>query len=1611
MAVIVKYIEFLREYNKLLERGSKNVYQQKDTLWLSEVKNVDIIKFNDFGLLFSDSDKEIIPRSLLQVSRPKKVLNEEEELLLSEEEVEENKLKQRIYSFFSRVEKETKKNTSLEFVCAFGLFNIQLGDNKVKVHLFNVPLKASIRHGTIYVGLNDKVDPYIDSYFLNHAEVDRYTLENIIKDFDNGIADNGIEYLQSDEFKELISKKTLELHSKLMFNPSVERLSEAAKGSFISYSPCFILRRKRPRYFQNLMNKIIEYTNENDPELTIFDILLGQKDNRLIKSTPYFSQLYEKNSNQIKHLNSNDFEAFFPLPYNKEQLAIYQNYKSHELSVVTGPPGTGKSHSIVNLLCAILAEGKRVLITAKTDKALESLLKKIPTQFNGLIMANVEQEHSSEYSLSNSIDSIRDLLLADGTYTINYDLEKLDDQKRQYTKQRTLLARTLNKEYERIRVDHLNKEFSLYELYALLKERAAEWEWLKDTVTEKIISKSEELITKIRQLVSLKNEEKESYEVDLSFLSSQLNQIDFEALERHKNEETNLLEKLEVSSMDDYLKDSIAFILSNLKGFNHSSIKTTNKAKLKQILNKCREVPLINERIYTNLTTSELIKNRNKYSRDITTYLSLIPKDKNKLNPLQRLFNSKLQEVKYLEGISLSDSFCDNRKDLLSLRKYIENFIQLYGQIELLIENELIEYNHSEQCNLFAMRKKVIEGIGTGETNLEILKNINNKLVDRFSKKYGINILQVEDLVAKAEKLNNIGSRALEVNESIDKTNSAIDYVTSQMHKFKFTSFENNEDVSSMLQTIENAKKKFSTYELFNETKDFLLKEIPKTTEHLLVSDTKDLIFNSDSFHLKIASKQVQDISKVDIQSTISKLNHYHEGITKLKGDILSGLAKENFKNRFTAEEKNSFVSNLNRYEYAFKQSKRGIKDADKFRRRAQDISQQIAPNVSCWVMKIDDVFQTLDQNPHVFDCVIVDEASQLDFNSLLLGYYTKSMIVVGDEKQTSPDGISILGDALDYLRDTKLSFMGEDAINIRADASLFSLSKMVAGTTNQTLREHFRCVPELIEFSKTHYYDNKIIPLKLISSNRLTPKQVHYVEDAYVIDKVVEKEIKEIGIKLNEILVDPLYDNKSIGVVSLGSANHTRALKDILVDIPQEKLEKHNIVVDNPTEFQGDERDVIIVSLGVGLEVDEKDQVKFPTAIVNNIENNLTPKLRGINVGLSRAKEQMILYHSLVLDELRSHDFRREIISFFYEDYEPVLKLDLPPNVEKSQRMLENRPKPFDSWFEYDVAKELIDNGFTFIVPQYEVKKQELFTNPRTGKEQYVHFKIDLVVYNNGMPVAIECDGDWFHSEVEDVAYDIERQEFLQRIGWKVHRITYSSYRINPKKEINRVIKFITDNTPKKRPHKAQDSKNINEIKKSNSKRIVAEDRKKRNINRNKPNEKTKRKRRRRNKKVARTYKKGNKVNLTPSTGVDKTIKKSNLYEMPPEEIARIYPTKEELRLRQLGLFSDEHFKDDEKYRRKKTKKIDPKEIVENSICKIVRLDANDEEVKIELKNISTNEQEKLGNGIQLVSIFSPLGNKLLGEREGNTIILPIPERPRIYIKKVYSLNHDLKE
>ena len=107
------------------------------------------------------------------------------------------------------------------------------------------------------------------------------------------------------------------------------------------------------------------------------------------------------------------------------------------------------------------------------------------------------------------------------------------------------------------------------------------------------------------------------------------------------------------------------------------------------------------------------------------------------------------------------------------------------------------------------------------------------------------------------------------------------------------------------------------------------------------------------------------------------------------------------------------------------------------------------------------------------------------------------------------------------------------------------------------------------------------------------------------------------------------------------------------------------------------------------------------PRAIISSQD-----EFKKINVALSRAKEQMILFHSIKSEDLQSTDFRNKILSFFKDEIKPILPLQLQE--QGVERFRHNVPEPFDSWFEYDIASELIGKGFSYIEPQYKVKEDE---------------------------------------------------------------------------------------------------------------------------------------------------------------------------------------------------------------------------------------------------------------------------------------------------------------
>jgi very-short-patch-repair endonuclease len=1462
MSVLNHYITFLKEYKKLLERGVKDVLNStvsNNFIWINEIisfVDADICEstlpefcqnFPHQTLIFSlkkpDKPNINIPNKFIGIvefdearNKFESIMGDEEALesfqKSSEGRAEEEKLKKfkknkEVYSKLYRAYNDIKNDSNLEIVLSVGFIQYSKLNStekltKINQHLFHFPLSLNIdTNNIVRISFSDSENPYADFFFLNNTPVEKEILINVIDRFEQKVLEMGYEYIFENDFRDLIAKFVPKISSNSQFENSILRPeSDHFREDYfkISYTPSINIKQRKPRFFEKLTDSIIKYTEENQVEAKLFNLLVRNPAARGTNSYPkpnYFrDELFEEYKSKTKNLNEEeDFSVFFPLPFNEEQKKIYENYLKHRLTVVTGPPGTGKSHTIVNILCSLLAQGKRVLVTAQTDKALESLLEKIPETFDDLIFTKIQLEaNKSRFSLEKSIGNVSKILTDNFYSNVETNIKELDNLKAEYVALKSEIILTLETEYKQIRINDSFNDLRAYKIIEKFEAKESEeWNWIQDELSEECLSNFEAIkisISNFKKLLKTDIRYSNLIGIDISEILKKLEGFDFKVFLSIQDEYSKQLNYLGLTefSKDKILNIQLDSIVDTTSRFSNSDIVLRNIKDLEELQSQLTPRHF-KENLTANKTFRDLTENGTKYLLDIETYLSFV--GNGSAGFFTKITNSNFKQVSYLEQFTVNGKKCNNKTDILHLKFLIENLIIISKNLNTLKQKGFV-ISIDDNSNLVEKSATLKDALKKVEINKEIVSKIQlNADFIHLSEFCKIDLFDINALSNKAifykkdfEKLKKTENLLFE-QKNILKYISYVVEQSSIKNEFseylpidKITETHTFELLKNEFLTI---KEQIATEQAYLDLKNYLMHLLPNTYDSL--KDVPSHYITRVNFDYASANRFIKENQFIDLQKCRETLSSITKKIFQIKCDILFDLAKANFKTKFDKEEVDSFINLLEEYKYNLSQSERKIRNQTQYQILTRKNSIEISKRLSCWIMKFNDVLNSVGNEPEIFDCIIVDEASQLDFNSLILGYYAENMIIVGDDKQTSPSSLTGAdGNDFESIKNKHLEFLGTNALHIKSDNSLFMLSKMVAGTSNLTLREHFRCVPEIIEFSKFHFYDNSLRPLKQINSDRLNPKQCFFVRDAYTEDKIVYKEIEEIRGFIQRILNDEQYSNKTIGIVSLGLAKHTERLKDIKEELAnkfgKEKIDKHKLIIEDSPKFQGDERDVMIVSLGVALDFQKikENQNAKPRAILSDQDEK-----KKINVALSRAKEQMILFHSVKPEHLQANDFRNEILKFFYDEVKPIPQLQIIEN--NMERDRHNVPKPFDSWFEYDIAKALIKNGYSYIQPQYSVKEAELFYNHKLGKEVYINFRIDLVVHNNGKLIAIECDGDPFHSLPEDVLYDIERQDFLERVGWKVYRILYSSFKRNSHDEIQKIIEFIKQNTKKDNP------------------------------------------------------------------------------------------------------------------------------------------------------------------------------------------------------------------
>ncbi|GMW05522.1 MAG: hypothetical protein AMXMBFR8_03190 [Nevskiales bacterium] len=416
---------------------------------------------------------------------------------------------------------------------------------------------------------------------------------------------------------------------------------------------------------------------------------------------------------------------------------------------------------------------------------------------------------------------------------------------------------------------------------------------------------------------------------------------------------------------------------------------------------------------------------------------------------------------------------------------------------------------------------------------------------------------------------------------------------------------------------------------------------------------------------------------------------------------------------------------------------------------QARRLLVQARNAVPVWIMPLSRVAESFDPTAGRFDVVIVDEASQSDIQGLLAWYLGDRIAIVGDHEQVSPMAVGQQIDVVKALIEQHLHEVPNQHL-YDGKTSVYDLGRQCFGGTI-ALREHFRCVPDIIEFSNALSYDYEIRPLR----NPSTAAPPHVAEFVTTPDigtgrdgKTNLAEARAVTALMAAATELPEYAGKSFGAITLLGDEQAVQIQQLAVDLlGAVALESRRFVAGNSAQFQGDERDVMFLSM-----------VDSPAGGVLRVVQTPEMKQR-YNVAASRAKDQLWVVHSLdPKRDLQTADLRRRLIDHVRD-----------PGARR--RELEKKARRAESQFEVEVLKRLM-------AANYDVRPQVW-----VGK-----YRIDFVVCSGQQEVAVECDGDRYHG-FDDIMDDMSRQAVLERAGWRFIRIRGTRFFFDPEETMAAVF------------------------------------------------------------------------------------------------------------------------------------------------------------------------------------------------------------------------------
>jgi very-short-patch-repair endonuclease len=1101
-------------------------------------------------------------------------------------------------------------------------------------------------------------------------------------------------------------------------------------------------------------------------------------------------------------------DLFFPKPFNDEQVRIVQMLEVSDGVVVQGPPGTGKTHTIANVICHYLANGQRVLVTSMKDPALAVLRDQLPEEIRPLAISLLasEQEGMKQFEhaiqkIASEIQGLDRVSTARAIAVLEQNIDGLHGRLLRIDREVGEWAR---RNLERVTIG--DESIEPLEAAKEVVDSADQLNWPPDRLG---IALEYEPRFKDADVVSLRDARRVLGK-DIDYLGCVLPQMaafpDLRLLLQVHQDLSHLallnrkLESGEVPALVDS-SEKAAVAVAELT------------AKVQEVKD-LREQIALSGCAWTDHMRDQL---RLGSSAELITMLTSLGTELESCVEKRRTFVARPVTVppgseRDIEFIEAVDNLAEGRS-AFGFRGWLgkSQAKMKLGEVRVLgaPPNDSVAWQHvreylglqSRLCEL-AIRWNALAvelGIGTvdGSEPSHGLESAREFVSFRsIQVLVGLEL----DLRRRALWLFPSWTRADDVIDSteafeiLDKalahhsTRSRLSLVWATREQFQNALAGCTGRVVSEIRTffndvlgnpaVEDSRMQATWSKLLDE-----LRRVQGLSQHLksveivaaLVEDsgavalaaqlrrqpcetTNDGILPDDWRRRWRLRRLATHLEAIDAQDELARLSKARSEIeTELARCYRDVVAKRTWC-KLAEKASPRIRSALQAYLNAIQKIGKGTgKRAVRYRQDARAAASQANPAVPCWIMSHHRVSESLPPELGCFDLVVVDEASQSDLTALPALLRAKKVLVVGDDKQVSPEAIGL---AEDQARSLMERFLSEQISSFRPlmspERSIYDLYRVVFAGSGVMLKEHFRSVGPVIEYSKREFYNHELRPLRVPrSSERLDPPLVDVlVEHGFRGGDTNQPEVDFIVGEVKKIVADPTLAKRSIGVVSLlGAEQALRVWEKLTDEIGTEEVERHRIRCGDARTFQGNERDIMFLSM-----------VAAPNDVGAPLSRDTFAQR--FNVAASRARDRMYLVRSLELSDLSPADrLRRSLIEHFS-----------CPFAQNEERVDELR-QLCESPFEREVFDELSRRGYR-VVPQVKVGQ----------------YRIDMVVEgHDDARLAIECDGDRYHGP-EKWADDMQRQRVLERAGWTFWRSFASAFVRRRQDVVDDLIRTLTD-------------------------------------------------------------------------------------------------------------------------------------------------------------------------------------------------------------------------